>query len=335
MKQFTLYSLFHKNRDDLREIREPEDTTPNLKRFFKLLGRKLWTLVSVNLMMLPIILPVFLAIFLYLGIDKTPSANNPIFAQLYGANMISPSPESGFLMDLFGAQFMIPAYHSTATYVGIGICALFLVVTFGWQNIGIAYILRSLVRGDPVFIFSDYFYAIKRNWKQGFFLGLLDFSIIFLLVFDFMYLWGQTGSFGADLMFWGVSALAILYFFMRFYIYLLQITFHLSIRKILKNALIFTTLGIKRNLMAVLGMAILTAFAVALMALFVMMFGFNGLAIPVILPFFYYLAVNAFMSTYAAYPIIDRYMIAPYQKVEGDDEYEEDEEANAPSSDAE
>ena len=29
-------------------------------------------------------------------------------------------------------------------------------------------ILRGLVRGDPVFPFSDYVYAVKRNWKQGF-----------------------------------------------------------------------------------------------------------------------------------------------------------------------
>ncbi len=335
MKKFTLYSLFHRNRDDMPDLREKEDTTPTLKRFFKLLGRKFWTLVSVNLMMLPMILPIFVAVFLYLGIDKTPSANNPIFAQLYGANMITASPDSSFLMDLFGAQFLIPSFHSTGTYIGIGICALFLIVTFGWQNIGIAYILRSLVRGEPVFIFSDYFYAVKRNWKQGFFLGLLDFFIIFLLTFDFMFLWGRTGSFRYDLMFWGVTALAILYFIMRFYIYLLQITFHLSIRKILKNALIFTTLGIKRNLMAILGMLTVTALAVVLMALFVTLFGFNGLAIPLILPFFYFLAVTSFMSTYAAYPIIDRYMIAPYQKNGEDEEADENEEAEAPSSDAE
>ena len=330
-KKFSLYGVFHHRLNDLKDAPK-EDTSPTLKRFFKLLWRKLWTLVSLNLIMLPMILPIIIALFVYLGIDKTPSETHVIFSQLYGASLIQATPDSTLLLDLFGVQTMIPAYHSTGTYVAIGICALFLIVTFGWQNVGSAYILRSLVRGDPVFIFSDYFYAIKRNLKQGFFLGLLDFAVIFLLAFDFMYFWGRTGSFGNDLMFWGIAALAVIYFFMRFYLYLLQITFHLSIRKILKNALIFTMLGIKRNLMALLGIVLLAALAIFFIAFFAMVFGFNTIALPAILPFLYFLSFTAFMATYAAYPIIDRYMIAPYAETiadEGEDEGEE-----APSPDA-
>lgn len=309
-----------------------EDTKPTLKRFFKLLFRKFWNLISLNLIMLPLVLPIAIAFFVYMSINKTPSESYVIFSQLYGANLIQSTPDSVFLLDLFGAQYMIPAFNSIGTYVAIGVCALFLLVTFGWQNVGAAYILRSLVRGDPVFLFADYFYAVKRNLKQGFFLGLLDFSVIFLLAFDFMFFWGRTGSFGQDLMFWAIAALAIIYFFMRFYLYLLQITFHLSIRKILKNALIFTTLGIKRNLMAFFGILLLAAFAIALIAFFVALFGLNMLAIPAILPFFYFLSFSSFMAAYAAYPIIDRYMIAPYVN---SSEEERDEEAETPSSDTE
>lgn len=329
MKRLSLYGLFHNGRDDLPDIVE-EDTTPTLKRFFKLLGRRFWKLISLNLMMLPMLLPIVIAVFLYFGIAKTPAENSVIFSQIYGAHLIEQTTDSAFLLDLFGAQFLIPAYHNTPTYVGIGVCVAFLVLTFGWQNIGATYILRGLVRGDPVFLFSDYFYAVKRNWKQGFFLGLLDFLILFLLAFDFMFFWGQTGQFWIDVMFFAVAALAILYFFMRFYIYHLQITFHLSVRKIFKNALIFTTLGIKRNLMAALGIIILSSFVVLFIALFSSLLAGN-IAIPLILPFFYFLSFTGFMAAYAAYPIIDRYMIAPYQT----DENEENEEAEASSSDAE
>ena len=76
--------------------------------------------------------------------------------------------------------------------------------------------------------------------------------------------YGIVGSFWIDVCFWGICALSILYFFMRFYIYLLLVTFDLSIRKILKNALIFTMLGIKRNLMGFLGVALITLVNVAL-----------------------------------------------------------------------
>lgn len=324
-KKFSLYNLFGlKPREQIDAVEE--DTTPTLKRFFKLYGRKFWNLVSLNLMMLFMLLPIVIALFLGLGIAKTPSANSPVFPQLYGANLIEQTQESVFLLDLFGAQYQIPAFNATGTYVGIGICVAFLVITFGWQNIGVTYILRGLVRGDPTFLLSDYFYAIKRNWKQGLFLGLLDAAVIFFLGFDFFYFQGVVGNFAMDFMYWAIIALAILYFFMRFYIYLLQITFELSIRKILKNALIFTTLGIKRNLMAFLGMILLTVIAVALIAVVIMLFGLNLLPIPLLPILFVYFASTAFMAAYAAYPIIDRYMIAPYVKAE-------DEEAETPSSD--
>ena len=324
-KKFTLYGLFSNDRLNKPDALE-EDTTPTLKRFFKLFGRKFWSLVTLNLMMFPMILPLLIAAGLYLGINKTPTAYTTLLAPLYGANMVEQTTESIFLLDLFGAPYQLPAFNATGTYIGIGVCVLFLLVTFGWQNVGATYILRSLVRGDPVFPMSDYFYAIKRNLKQGFFLGLIDAVVLFLLIFDFIYFQGMVGSFGMDLMYWAILALAILYFFMRFYIYHLQITFELSIRKILKNALIFTTLGVKRNLMAALGMVLLTAICAAFIGVIISIFGLTLLPIPLLIVLFFYLAAVSFMASYAAYPIIDRYMIAPYvnQSSDGEEEPESD-----------
>ena len=234
-KKHTLYNLFNANGNREQDAPE-EDTRPTLRRFFRLLRRKFWRLITLNMMMLPMVAPILVGVFLYLGMHKTPTANNVIFPQIFGAGLISNSTEATFLSDLFGAQFLIPAYQNTASYVGIGICAGFLVLTFGWQNIGATYILRGLVRGDPVFPFSDYVYAVKRNWKQGFFLGLIDAAILFFLGFDFMFFYNQTGTFKMDVMYFAIFAIAFIYFFMRFYIYLLQITFNLNIRKIFKNA---------------------------------------------------------------------------------------------------
>ncbi len=314
--------FFDYHRDNRPDALE-EDTTPTLKRYFKVLGRRFWKLVSLNLMMLPMIVPLIVAIYLYFSLDQTPTANNVLFPQLFGANAVSPTPHSTFLLDLFGAQMNIPVL-SVGAYIGIGACILFLFVTFGWQNIGASYIVRNMVRGEPVFIWSDYFYAVKRNLRPALFLGMLDFAVIFLLGFDLAYFWNQTGDFWLDVCFFTICALIILYFFMRFYIYLLLVTFDLSIRKILKNALIFTLLGIKRNLMGFLGVALITLVNVALF----FVFGATplGIAIPLILPFLYYLSVTAFTTAYAAYPIIDRYMIAPYIKTQSDEEDEEVEE---------
>lgn len=311
-----LLRLFDYNRGDRPDATD-EDTTPTVKRYFKLLGRRFWKLITLNLMMLPMIIPILLAAYLYLGMDKTPVQNNVIFSQLYGANALDSTPTSNILLDLFGPQLDVPVYTNTATYIGIGVCIVFLLVTFGWQNVGATYILRSMVRGEPVFLLSDYFYAIRRNLKQGFIMGIIDVAAIFLLIFDFMYFSGMASSFWIDVCFFAIFAMVIIYFFMRFYIYLMLVTFELSIFKILKNALIFVALGIKRNLMAFLGILLITAIAVVLFPLFAITP--LGIAIPLLLPFLYYLAVTAFTSAYAAYPVIDRYMIEPY-RTEHDEE---------------
>jgi len=309
-KEGLLYRLFNANRGDRPDAKD-EDTTPTVARYFKLLGRRFWKLISLNLLMLPIILPVLIAAYIYLGFDKIPVANSPIFSTLYGANFIEQSPAVTQLLDLFGAQLNIPAASGAITYILIGICVLFLLVTFGWQNVGATYILRSMVRGEPVFLFSDYFYAIRRNLKQGLIMGVIDLLAIFLLIFDLFYFSSMPSSFLIDCGFFAICIISILYFFMRFYIYLLMVTFDLSIRKILKNALIFTALGVKRNLMGLIGVVVITAINIALFPLFMMTP--LSFAIPLLLPFLYYLAVTSFTTAYAAYPIIDRYMIEPYR----------------------
>lgn len=317
-KLFRFFDFHRDNRPDAPE----EDTRPTVVRYFKLLGRRLWKLISLNIMMLPMILPLILIAYLYLGIDKTPAQNDVIFSQLYGANLIESSPASTFLLDIFGAQLNVPVYTSVTTYVLMGICLLFLLVTFGWQNVGASYILRSMVRGEPVFLFTDYFYAVKRNLKQGFLMGLIDLAVIFLLYFDFTYFASMPSSFFNDVCYFLILAMVVLYFFMRFYLYLMMVTFELSIKKLLKNALIFVILGFKRNIMAVLGMVLIISINVLLFALFAMTP--LGIAIPLILPFLYLLAVLSFTAAYAAYPVIDRYMIEPYKSQQDDEETDED-----------
>ena len=316
-KEGLLFRFFNPNRDNFVDAAE-EDTRPTIKRYFKLLGRKFWNLVSLNVMMLPMILPILVIFYLYISLEKTPTENTPLFSMLYGANLIESTPSSTILLDLFGGQVGVPAFDNTASYVGIGICIAFLLITFGWQNVGATYILRSMVRGEPVFLFSDYFYAVRRNLKQGLLMGILDVLAIFLLGFDMLYFGGAPTSYWMNVGYYAIFALILLYFFMRFYIYLMLVTFDLPIRKIFKNALIFTVLGWKRNLMGTVGILVITSINVVLFPLFAITP--LGIAIPLILPFLYYLAVTAFTSAYAAYPIIERYMIEPYRGSDTDEE---------------
>ncbi|MBE6646746.1 MAG: DUF624 domain-containing protein [Ruminococcaceae bacterium] len=300
------FKLFDMNRDG-KGVDPGEDTTPNLKFFFKLLWRKLSKIITLNMLAIVQILPLLACLYLYfIATPTTPTQYYPEYAALYGMQEAASSATSSLGVSLFSFQHPLPTYN-TYIYWVIGVLLLFQVVTYGWQKVGVIYVTRGLVRGDSVFVWSDYFYAIKKNLKQGFILGLIDCIAMFALAFDIYYFYTSPQTGMNNFMYVLTIALIVLYIIFRFYVYLMAVTFDMKIGKIFKNALIFIVLGIKRNIMALLGLAILTAFAVLLVVLFLPM----GLGVTIVLPLIYYLGVCAFIYTYAAYPVIKKYMIDP------------------------
>ena len=306
-----------------REDLMPEDTTPTLGYFFKQLWRKKGKLLSLNLMMVCLYLPLVAVLLIYMFGRQTVTVSDPLYAPLLGMASANGNPAANVLLSIFGKQASA-AFPTTGAMVVLGILLTFTAITWGWQNVGGTYNLRSLVRGDSCFLWSDYFYAIKRNWKQGLLFGLLDVLVIVVLAFDLFYFTSLSGeSLWFGFMYFMSLALIIIYVFMRFYIYLMMITFDLSIRKLLKNALIFSMLGLKRNVMALLGILLVAGlnFLLIFPALSI------GFTLPMILPFFYLPALAGFMATYAAYPNIERYMIV-------DDTQDEEAEITPPPQEA-
>ena len=299
------FNFFNKNKDkpDLLE----EDTNPTLKYFFKLLFRKFSKLVTLNLMMLFQILPPICIFLIYFFASKTYSQISPEFASLLGVHTISNSAGASILFELNLAQLGSPLIkdYELAIIMGLG---AFLLITWGWQNTGSTYVLREMVTGKSAFVWSDYFHAVKRNFKQSFWFGIFDALIITVLAIDFVHLYYSDSGFFESFLFFIICGIIILYSIMRMYFYLMIVTFDMSFKKLLKNALIFAILGIKRNIMAALGVVALIALNVFLIALLLP----YGVAIPIILPFLYLLSVTAFICAYAAFPVIKKYMIDPY-----------------------
>ncbi|PWM65390.1 MAG: hypothetical protein DBX61_10280 [Clostridiales bacterium] len=274
-------------------------------------------------------------------------------------------------------------------YIFLGIFALL----FGLVATGCAYTVRGYVRGDPVYILSDFKYAVKNNFKQGIILGIIDLVIIFLLVFDILF-WsgmdlnyltsyqpsdlpvqtevsgsdtetdtgtgtvGDTGTgnvsdvkfdvsstsnelqndtadtqaeqqgdvggavdgqeqpqpetkertFAHGVFFYVCLFLLIIYSFMRNYMYIIMVTFKLSIFKILKNSFIFAFLGIKRNLAALFGSIVVSIINIVIFVYIPLV----GLTLPLIIT----TSTLMFIGAYAAYPVIKKYMITPYYKDE-------------------
>ena len=306
MSEKKKFKLFDFNKDGKGVSKDEAPVKPNLKGFFTQYKRKFSRLLSVNIFMVLGNFPIFfagLAIAGYGSVSST-APSSVLYPIISAMNRFEPSPVTAALGAVYGLQSPLTAY-STGSFILFGL-SLLLLFTFGPTNVGTTYILRNLVRGDPVFMWSDFWYAVKRNLRQGILLGILDLLISFLLVFNVRYYYaGLNGHFGGGLLFYISLAMLILWFYMRFYMYILLVTFDLSIFKILKNSLIFSIIGFKRNFMATLGILVLVL-------LNYMVFVYVqplGIVLPMVLT----LSNGAFMSTYAAYFKIKEIMIDPYE----------------------
>ena len=250
------------NRDG-KGVEKVEEGPKNFVNFFKLYFRKFSKLLSVNLILIFLVLPIIISAAVFIMGPTTLSSGSPLFPTLYGASFMSRSPAADIMMAINGRQLSVPVYNSYVYYVIAAIGVVY-VITFGWQNVAGTYLARSLVRGDPVFVISDYFYAIKKNWRQGLIMGLLDCLFIGVLIVDYLYFRYHAETFMLNVMYFATVAIIYIYYTMRFYTYMQMITFDISLWKILKNSLIFTALGVKRNVVATLGLFVLAAINVGL-----------------------------------------------------------------------
>jgi uncharacterized membrane protein YesL len=165
-----------------------------------------------------------------------------------------------------------------------------------------------MVKGEPIFPWHDFFYSVKRNYKQAIIFGAIDVAINGILCFNLYTMITSTSNFFASMMFWSNFVLFVVFFFMRYYIYIQMVTFKLSIFKMIKNSLIFSLLGLKRNLLAFLGIIFIFVFEI------LFLLGSGGILIPVavIAPLTVLFSTASYIKVYAAYPKMKQYMIDPY-----------------------
>ena len=304
-KKFNIFDWYYKqgkgsDKSDINALKEP-----TIVNFFKLVWFKLNKLFSANLIFVFGNFPIIFLLLAVSGIfDKysyspTSLSWGPFQATLQGIEY-SNNYATSALIGIYGL-------HDTSQIISIATIvfyALALLTTFTWglTKVGTTYIYRNIMSGDPVFPFSDFFYIIKRNIKQSLIIGALDFIIIGFLIYDVVYLYRNSANNPLNLfMLFLTCAMAIFYFFIRPYIYLMIFTFDLKLGKIIKNACSFAILGIKRNLVALLACTILVAINIGLAIIFA--------PIGIVLPFIITISLFDFIGVYTAYPNIIKYMM--------------------------
>lgn len=243
-----------------------------------------------------------------------------LFSALYGATKLDGhNPVSAALMGIHGVQTQI-SVPTTATYIFYAL-TLLVFLTFGIVNIAIAYIMRNVVKGEGVTFISDIKYSIKRNFKQGLILGIVDLMFILFIIYDIMFFSSASGGATGSFLFGMMLVIAMLYCMMRTYMYILAVTFDLSVFKIFKNSFIFALLGFKRNIVAFL----------ACLAIWILDFMILSYIFPVgiILPVLFLISLTTFIGIYAAYPKVKEVMIDPYYVSDDVGAMTHDEAANA------
>ncbi|MCI8624206.1 MAG: DUF624 domain-containing protein [Provencibacterium sp.] len=224
-------------------------------------------------------------------------------------------------VNLLYVIFWIPAAVGVYYLVfgGLNLVSLLLillsVVLGGPANAGMTYVLRNFAREEHAFVFSDFRDKFKENFKQAAIYNVLYTAVMALIVIA---AWFYFRNVPQNKFFYLPLILSLACFlvvnFMNFYMYTMIVTFRMGLRQMLKNAFIFSVLGIVTNIVTFL----FTGAIVVLMVLF----------FPLTLLFVALIACSTvcFIATFNAYPRIEKYMIAPQQPHDEDEDEDGEEE---------
>lgn len=283
--------------------------------FFSALWNNISKLTIANLLFLLTNIPV---VFFVISFPFQTTVNIPadaFYPVYYGVSQYSGSPMVSALLTLSGSVTST-SVHNTTSIILVCIGALS-VLTFGASCVGLTAVCRNAARGDCNFVWSTYWDAVKKNWKQATLFGIADVGLIFLLVYDII-AYNANSAMGNMYFFLYIFSvfIAFVYFIMRFYIYLQMITFDLKLKQILKNSLYFVTLNFKRNVIALIGSALLLFIEYYLFA--------SGIFVSVslVLPMIILCSLLTYISAFCAWPAVKKHVADAYYKDHPDEDPE-------------
>lgn len=183
------------------------------------------------------------------------------------------------------------------------------IVTIGPATAAMTTILRKFCLEQPTFLISDFWDSFKKNFKQSFFIGLLDVVLAFLISYSIMF-YNEALDIEASVsnmaLFAVTLASTLMLLLMHFYIYLQIVALNLRISQIIKNAFLLAVVGIKRNF-------ITAAVWIALGAAIVLTYPYSIFVMP-----FVPAAWMGFVSVFNSYPLIQKLIINPYYEAKGE-----------------
>lgn len=236
------------------------------------------------------------------------------FFDLIKLNMLFAIPTAVTIVLVFAFGFFISGINQSLSFLGY--LPFVLLSPF---VAGLTFVCRNYAREEHAFILSDFWDAVKNNWKQFLVNGLICYVFYMLMSVAISFYSTQVQQ--NSLLYVPLVVclvLAFLFICAQFYIPVMIITFDLSLSKIYKNALIFAIVGLWRNLMliAIIGVFILAAviFFLVLPPLAIMVL----IMVLLVLLIFWAFGFFGFLVNFAVYPLLVKYIIKPYEKEQED-----------------
>ncbi len=324
MAKLNLFNIFSRssNKHDIGVTKKEAkfDGKYNIKNFFRFYKRNFNSLVKANLMFALLCIPLLCLVIPLMGWFNTEAymPTNMIYPVVQGIAQYGTNGAINTYQALYGGTTVVSVWSDTS-YI-IFYCSALVALTYGFANVGMAYITRSAVQRKHIYPWSDFFYSVKRNFKQALGVGIFDVIVTIVLAYDILAYNSNRTEFFLKMFYFLIILIAAIWLIMRSYIYPMIVTFDLSFYKLLKNSLIFTVLGIKRNVWILLGY--LGGFFFTFYSIIILQ------TVGYVFPFIFTIGFCSFLNTYSAWPIINEYMIKPYYpEVEDEDENSDGEEA--------
>lgn len=206
----------------------PEDgrKDPAGIRFFKIIQRKFWAMLRLNLMQVVGNLPAMALAVVFIA----PLYKDVVFGS-----------EEEWLFQLLTACILSNLQ----------------LVVVGPVHAGFIYVLRNYAREEHAFVWFDFVKGIKENWKRATIVSLLDFAVVFMLSYTLRFYrtagvdLGRMGDFCMAIL----AVLLLLVAMMHLYLYPMMVTLDLTVKQLYGNALRFAAAKFLPNLAVIVGIA--------------------------------------------------------------------------------
>lgn len=228
----------------------------------------------------------------------------PTFAIIYVISfaVTMPVTEDSLALNNFSAVILANLYIA--------------VLGAGPATAGMTYIMRNFAREENAWVWSDFFAAVKENFKQSLIVFVTDVIMVAMFtvaVFAYSNLTGYAAII-RYILYFGITIFTI----MHMYIYPIMVTFDLKLADIYKNSFIFAMLKLPSNLAMLAVLAFLhiglPLFAISGGGANMIYFSATLLLAEMVVT----QAFSAFLVNFGVYPMLKKYMLDVTKEKKGE-----------------